>query len=41
MGEDNNYSYSVTSDPKFYIKDKYGNLKEFGKLVSQQQFEHL
>ena len=34
MGEDNNCSYSVTSDPKFYIKDEYGNLKEFGKFTS-------
>ncbi len=34
MGEDNNCSYSVTSDPKFYIKDEYGNLKEFGKFAS-------
>ena len=34
MGEDNNCSYSVTSDPKFYIKDEYGNMKEFGKFAS-------
>ena len=34
MGENNNCSYSVTSDPKFYIKDEYGNLKEFGKFAS-------
>lgn len=34
MGENNNCSYSVTSDLKFYIKDEYGNLKEFGKFAS-------
>lgn len=35
MGEENcNNFYSVTSDPKFYIKDEYGNLKEFGKFAS-------
>lgn len=34
MGEDNNCSYSVTSDPKFYIRDEYGNIKEFGKFAS-------
>ena len=34
MGEDNNCSYSVADNPKFYIKDEYGNLKEFGKFAS-------
>lgn len=36
MGEDNcnNITYSVTDNPKFYIKDEYGNLKEFGKFAS-------
>ncbi len=34
MGENNNCSYSVISAPKFYIKDEYGNLKEFGKFAS-------
>ncbi len=34
MGEDNNCSYSVTDNPKFYIKDEYGNFKEFGKFAS-------
>lgn len=34
MGEDNNCSYSVSNNPKFYIKDEYGNLKEFGKFAS-------
>lgn len=26
--------YAVTNNPKFYIKDEYGNLKEFGKFTS-------
>ena len=30
MGE----SYVTTDNPKFYIKDEYGNLKEFGKFAS-------
>ena len=34
MGEDNNCSYSVADNPKFYIKDEYGNLKEFGEFAS-------
>lgn len=34
MGEDNNCSYSVANNPKFYIKDEYGNMKEFGKFAS-------
>nr|DAJ17857.1 MAG TPA: hypothetical protein [Siphoviridae sp. ctngg6] len=34
MSEDNNCSYSVVDNPKFYIKDEYGNLKEFGKFAS-------
>ena len=36
MGEDNcnNITYSVIDNPKFYIKDEYGNLKEFGKFAS-------
>ena len=34
MGEDNNCSYSVADNPKFYIKDEYGNMKEFGKFAS-------
>lgn len=34
MGEDNNCSYSVADNSKFYIKDEYGNLKEFGKFAS-------
>ena len=34
MGEDNNCSYSVTDNPKFYIRDEYGNMKEFGKFAS-------
>lgn len=34
MGEDNNCSYSVADNPKFYIRDEYGNMKEFGKFAS-------
>ena len=34
MGEDNNCSYSVADNPKFYIKDEYGNMKEFGEFAS-------
>lgn len=34
MGEDNNCSYSVADTPKFYIRDEYGNMKEFGKFAS-------
>lgn len=34
MGENNNCSYYTTDNPKFYIKDEYGNLKEFGKFAS-------
>lgn len=30
MGE----SYVTTDNPKFYIKDEYGNMKEFGKFAS-------
>ena len=30
MGE----SYMTTDNPKFYIKDEYGNMKEFGKFAS-------
>lgn len=33
MGEDN-CTYSATNDPKFYIRDEDGNLKEFGKFAS-------
>ena len=29
-----NCFYTVTDNPKFYIKDEYGNLKEFGKFAS-------
>lgn len=29
-----NCFYTVTDNPKFYIKDEYGNLKEFGKFSS-------
>lgn len=29
-----NCFYIVTDNPKFYIKDEYGNLKEFGKFAS-------
>lgn len=34
MGEDNNCSYSVADNPKFYIRDEYGNMKEFGEFAS-------
>lgn len=34
MGEDNNCSYSVADNPKFYIRDECGNMKEFGKFAS-------
>ena len=30
MGE----SYVTADNPKFYIKDEYGNMKEFGKFAS-------
>lgn len=26
--------YTATDNPKFYIKDEYGNLKEFGKFTN-------
>ena len=35
MREDNSScSYSVADNPKFYIRDEYGNIKEFGKFAS-------
>ena len=34
MGE----SYVTTDNPKFYIKDEYGNMKEFGKFASADMF---
>lgn len=34
MGEDNNCSYSVADNPKLYIRDEHGNMKEFGKFAS-------
>ena len=26
------YFYTVSDNPKFYIRDEYGNMKEFGKF---------